>query len=302
MIPRHLRARSTTRPPAPTRAPGPAANVWRPEKFTATRTTHDTDTDDTAADYDRPLPFYTRADAIADGLLIEVLRRLCEQFRLPAQTLVTDQLWADAIGTAAHRKPPAPTTRAPWPGDGLPEAVRGRLVDLLWLIHAYREADPGRSLATTVVLWRVPAHLAPSAVGDQADPIRVTCTIHAGDCGETVATLAHAFTDTAGTFHLEGDRARQWPAVRFDADTPAGYARPVVTVETLAAMLTAAAGTHPADPPEVEAAWTDYGWIQVATGGQYRTLTPADGERGIYPLGPLGWPLRRSPADPSTTR
>ena len=300
MIPRHQRARSTTRPAAPARATGPAANVWRPEKFAATRTTDHTAFDPAAADDpDRPIPYYTRADAIADGLLVEVPRRLCEQFRLPAQTLVTDQLWADAIATAAHRKPPAPTTLPPWPGDGLPDEVCGRLVDLLWLIAGYREADPGRSLATTVVLWRVPAHLALSAEGVPADPIRVTCTVHAGDCGETVATLAHTFTATAGTFYLDGDPAQRWPAVRFDPDTPAGYARPVVTVETLAAMLTAA-GTHPADPPDVEAVWTDDGWVHVATGGQYRTLKPADGERGIYPLGPLGWPLRRSPADPAT--
>ena len=225
---------------------------------------------------------------------------MCEQFRLPAQTVITDQLWADAIATAAHPKPPAPTTRPPWPADGLPDEVRGRLIDLLWLTHAYRETDPGRPLATTFVLWRVPARLAPSSGENQADPIRVTCTIHAGDCGETVATLSHAFTDTAGTFHLEGDPDRQWPAVRFDPDGPDGCARPVVTVETLAAMLTAAARTHPADPPDVEAVWTDYGWVHVATAGKYRTLKPADGQRGIYPLGPLGWPLRRNPADPAT--
>ena len=302
MIPRHLRARSTTRPTAPGRATGPAANVFRPDKFAATRTTDDSAADPAAADYDRPIPYYTRADAIADGLLIEVPRRLCEQFRLPAQTLITDQLWADAIATAAHPKPPAPTTRAPWPGDGLPDEVGARLHDLLWLTHAYREADPGRSLATTFVLWRVPARYEPSIFGGHPEPVRVTCTIHAGDCGETVATLSHAFSDTAGTFHLDGDPARQWPAVRFDPDGPGGYARPVVTVETLAAMLTAATGTHPADPPEVEAVWTDYGWVQVATGGQYRTLKPAEGECGIYPLGPLGWPLRRNVADPPTTR
>lgn len=300
MIPRHLRARSTTRPAAPARAPGPAANVFRPEKFAATRATDDTPTT-METDQDRPIPFYTRADAIADGLLIEVPRRLCDLFRLPAQTLITDQLWGDAVATAAHPKPPAPTTRPPWPDDGLSDDVRGRLHDLLWLTHAYREADPGRALATTVVLWRVPARLASSAGGDLADPIRVTCTIHAGDCGETVATLSHAFTDTAGTFNLEGDPDRQWPAVRFDPDDPDGYARPVVTVETLAAMLTAAAGTHPADAPEVEAVWTDYGWVQVATGGHYRTLKPADEECWIYPLGPLGWPLRRNPGNPATT-
>ena len=306
MIPRHLRARSTTRPAIPARPPGPAVNVFRPEKSAATRTTDDTTPDpDPAApagDYDRPIPYYTRADAIADGLLVEVPRRLCEQFRLPAQTVITDQLWADAIATAAHPKPPAPTTRPPWPADGLPDEVRGRLVDLLWLTHAYRETDPGRPLAMTFVLWRVPARLAPSAGENPADPIRVTCTVHAGDCGETVATLSHAFTDTAGTFHLEGDPDRQWPAVRFDPDAPDGCARPVVTVETLAAMLTAAAGTNPADPPDVEANWThSYGWVHVATAGKYRTLKPADGQRGIYPLGPLGWPLRRSPTDQATT-
>ena len=298
----HSRNRPATHPAAPARATGPAANLWRPEKFAATRTTGDTAPDPAAAaaDYDRPIPYYTRADAVADGLLIELPRRLCDLFRLPAQTLVTDQLWADAVATAAHPKAPAPTGRAPWPGDGLPDDVRGRLVDLLWLTRAYLETDPGRSLATTFVLWRVPARLAPSAGGNQADPIRVTCTIHAGDHGETVATLAHAHTDTAGTFHLDGDPTRQWPAVRFDPDTPDGYTRPVVTVETLAAMLTAAAGTHPADPPEVQAVWTEHGWVHVATGGQYRTLAPADGQCGIYPLGPLGWPLHRSPADPAT--
>ena len=75
MIPRHLRARSTTRPATPARPPGPAVNVFRPKKSAATRTTDDTTPDpDPAApagDYDRPIPYYTRADAIADGLLVE---------------------------------------------------------------------------------------------------------------------------------------------------------------------------------------------------------------------------------------
>lgn len=296
MIPRSHRARSTTRPAAPAAPTGPTVNLWRPERFAATPTRHDIPA--AVVDLDRPIPYYTRADAIADGLLVEVPRRLCEHFRLPAQTVVTDQLWADAVATAAHRKPPAPTTRPRWPGDGLPEEVRGRLVDLLWLTSAYRETDPGRSLAVTFVLWRVPAHLPPSVVGGLADPIRVSCTIHAGDCGETVATLSHASSQTAGRFHLESEPDRHWPAVRFERDHTDGYARPVVTVETLTAMLTAAAGTHPTDPPEVEAVWADSGWVHVNVGGRRDTLKPAGDEPGIYPLGPLGWPLRRT-AEPN---
>lgn len=286
----HSHTRPTNRPAViPARRDRPAANVYRPEKFAAQ--TFGQDTAAVLADPDRPIPHYSRADAIADGLLIEVPRNLTANFRLPAQTVITGQLWADAVATAAHPNPPAPA-RPVWPGDGLPADVRDRLVDLLWLAYAYRATEPGRVLAHTFVLWRVPALLAPSTGGDEATPIRVTCTVHAGDCGEVVATIAHAGAETAGTFHLAGEPSRAWPAVRFDPDTVDGYARPVVTVETLAAILTDAAGTHPADPPEVDAEWTDQGWVRVDTGGAVHTLKPS--EPGIYPLGALGWPLLRT--------
>ena len=55
-------------------------------------------------EHDRPLTsIYTRADAVADGLLIEVPRQLAEEYRIPAprSVAVTAQLWCAAVATAA---------------------------------------------------------------------------------------------------------------------------------------------------------------------------------------------------------
>ena len=253
-------------------------------------------------EHDRPLTsIYTRADAVADGLLIEVPRQLAEEYRIPAprSVAVTAQLWCAAVATATYPQPLAPYV---WP-QVYPYEVRERLAHLLWHARSSYEADPARSHRQTFVLWHTPAaradattpaHVAPGS--PNVDPIRVRLTLTEGDHGETVATLAHAPADEVGRFHLDTGPDTAWPAVSYGPDSTTGDARPLVTIETLSAILDHA-NADVTRPPEIEAWWSSDGRVTIGQGGRDVTLTPYPDAAvfgpGVYPLGPLGWPLRR---------
>ncbi|WP_188944619.1 hypothetical protein [Nakamurella endophytica] len=244
------------------------------------------------------MSIYSRADAIADGLLIETPRQLWAEFRIPGPAAVTAQLWAETVATATYPQPPAPD--AP---PVLPFEVRARLEALLWQARTVYETDPRRRHRQTFVAWRIPGPLADASTPGRvhpdehpdARPVRVAFTIGPGDCGETVATLAHAHTGGVGRFHLaDDDPAVTWPAAGWEPDSATGDARPLVTIEVLQAMLDHAAA-DPTRPPEVEAQWWRDGTVTIDAGGRCITLRPdPTGDAGIYPLGPLGWPLRRT--------
>ena len=250
--------------------------------------------------HDRPVSaLYSRADAVADGLLIETPRELTEAFRIPGPLAVTAQLWADAVATGTY---PDPQPAYVWP-QVWPFEVRQRLSHLLRLARTAYETDPRRSHAQVFVGWRIPARHAdattPADVRDPDDhsdarPIRVQLTLSAGDHGETVATLAHAPAAEVGRFYLDdGDPDTTWPAVGYRPDGPAGDACPLVTIATLSAIIDAAAADV-TRPPQVEAYWWRNGQVTVATNGSDVTLSPDPvAGPGIYSLAGLGWPLRR---------
>lgn len=250
--------------------------------------------------HDRPLTAaYTRADAVADGLLIETPRELTEQHRIPGPLAVTAQLWADAIATASY---PDALPAYVWP-QVWPFEVRERLTHLLRLARTAYETDQLRSHRQVFVAWRIPARHAdastPADVRDSDDhsdarPIRVALTLSAGDHGETVATLAHATAAEVGRFRLDGDESgATWSAAGYEQDSPAGDVCPLVTVATLAALIDSAAADV-TRPPEVEAYWWRNGQVTVSTNGSDVILSPDPvAGPGMYRLGALGWPLRR---------
>ena len=277
------------------RFPGPS--VPTPDTCTSRRTRPQF-----GPEHDRPLTsIYTRADAIADGLLVEVPRHIAEEHRIPAyrSVAVTAQLWGDAVATSTYPQPLPPTA---WPLC-YPYEVQARLDHLLWHARAAYEADPARAHQQTFVLWHTPAERAdattPARVAAgcaEVDPIRVRFTLSQGDHGETVATLAHEPGVEVGRFNLDGDRGISWPAVQFDPDSPDGYARPLVSIETLYSILDYA-NADVTRPPELDVWWTSTGRVTIGGNGPDVTLSPAPVDAvtgpGLYQLGPLGWPLRR---------
>ena len=123
---------------------------------------------------------YTRADAITDGLLIPVPRKVVDLYRLPWPVAITSTVWADAIDwpdAAIAARPGTPHRH---------ESIEGRLADVLFLIKAAHETKPTRSVHP-FTLWRVP----PTQPTRHARPLRLTLTVHPGDHDEPVATLAH---------------------------------------------------------------------------------------------------------------
>lgn len=128
---------------------------------------------------------YTRADAIADGLLVQVPRTLLELYRLPWPLAITSAVWTDAIAwpdTAHTARPGTPRHH---------ESAEGRLADVLFLTTTtHQVARPGRT-AHPFTLWRIP----PNQPTHHPRPLRLTLTVHpdddAADRVDVVATLAH---------------------------------------------------------------------------------------------------------------
>jgi hypothetical protein len=104
---------------------------------------------------------------------------------LPWPVAVTARAWLDTIA----RPPILPEQHhQPQPY----ESEEGRLLDLLWMVKtAHETSRPQRRRGSghryQLTLWRVSAP-APSR---KAQPVRLTLTVHTGDLGEPVATLAH---------------------------------------------------------------------------------------------------------------
>lgn len=142
---------------------------------------------------------YTRADAITDGLLVPVPPKLVDLYRLPWPLAVTATAWADAIDwpPSAHQARPGT--------DRHHESVEGRLADVLFMVKTHHEAKPGRA-EVPFTLWRV----APTAPIRHARPLRLTLTIHPGESGEPVATLAHTPPPRMPNIPASRDRLGQW--------------------------------------------------------------------------------------------
>jgi len=183
---------------------------------------------------------YCRADAIGNRSLVEVPRLLASAFRLPWPVAVTAQAWDEVIG---------------WPTEGTDLITAEQLVidvptesgRIAEVLHAAAQAyytDVARAHVQRFTIWRV----SPEHPTTRATPVRMTFTLHPGDHGETVATIARAATCRAGWFHL----TRQ-PWVRYQAAAfthRAGRLSPVVTPEVLDEIL--AHATDITEPPGLE--------------------------------------------------
>lgn len=211
---------------------------------------------------------YGRADAIADGLLIEVPARLSRQFHFTYPLAVSAQVWADAIAWDSPAEQGKPTRT------GQHESTR--ITEVLWAARQALYMNRTGSSTVRFVVLRVPP------VGPETRSLRVTLEIslYAGDCGETVATIrhAHATGEAAAWVVING---RAFPAVAVQTDST-GRAFPVVTVDVLDEVLSRLAGlgidTTPGEGGAVHVHHHD---------GLSVTLRPDAHEH--YPLQPLAW-------------
>lgn len=135
---------------------------------------------------------YCRADAITGRALVEVPGLLASAFRLPWPVAVTAQAWDDVIG---------------WPTEATDLITAEQLVidvptesgRIAEVLHAAAQAyytDVARAHVQQFTIWRV----SPEHPTTRATPVRMTFTLHPGDHGETVATIARATTARAGWF------------------------------------------------------------------------------------------------------
>ena len=224
------------------------------------------------------VPPYTRADAITDGLLIEVPDKLARTFRFSYPVAITQTAWHDTVAwdTRAEARKPRPTG----------QCETGRITEVLWAARQAAAGNPTGTHDIAFVVHRVPPH------GPLTRALRATLVlhIHRGDHGETVATIGPRHTQHAGRFHLAGDPATVWFAAAFDTDS-SGRTHPVVTADTLDAVLAHASDTT---------GTTGTGGIDVTPGtdgdvhvhqpgGITHTLRPDP--LGRYHLRPLDWPL-----------
>jgi len=122
---------------------------------------------------------YTRADAITDRLLIEIPPSLIHLYRLPWPVAVTAQAWADVIAWPT-------TAQQARPGQMRHESEEGRLFDVLFIAKTSHGSRP-RHIDYPFTIWRVP----PATPAHRRRPVRLVLSLHEGDHGETVATIAH---------------------------------------------------------------------------------------------------------------
>lgn len=227
------------------------------------------------------VPPYTRADAITDGLLIEVPQKLTRMFRFTCPVAVTQLAWHDAVAWDPHIEAGKPRPTG--------QSESARITEVLWAARQalYTNRTGGQDIR--FLIHRVPPH------GPQTHALRCNLVLHlhCGDHGETVATIAAAQVPMAGQFYLADDPATVWVATGFDTDT-SGRLSPVVTADTLDEIL--AAATDITDISNIEVTSGSDGSVHVhEPSGLTHTLRPD--QHGRYHLRPLDWPLVCRPSD-----
>lgn len=117
---------------------------------------------------------YSRAQAIEDGVLIDVTPQAAGQFRIPVA--LTTAVWADCVAWSD-----GDTART-----GAPQDEIGRLHDVLWMTWlAVKRADDDAD-RIQVVMYRIPHD---GDHGAEPQPVTLEAVCSPGDEGEPVVTI-----------------------------------------------------------------------------------------------------------------
>lgn len=118
---------------------------------------------------------YTRAEAIRDGVLIDVTDIARDAgFKVPVA--VTSAVWDDCVAWTEE-------TAARKPGTGQDE--NGRLWDVVYMASVYARTANGNESRIMVSLYRVPVY----GTSVLPEPVRLAMVIGPGDNGEPVITI-----------------------------------------------------------------------------------------------------------------
>ena len=126
---------------------------------------------------------YTRAQAVADGVLVAVDQTTAREAGFTIPVALTAAAWADCVAWSEQ------TEAAKTCGTGQDET--GRLWDVLWMARwAARKAGPGASQVRFPLL-RVP----PTGSSVTARPVTLSLRVGPGDAGEPVVTISEPDED-----------------------------------------------------------------------------------------------------------
>jgi len=126
---------------------------------------------------------YTRAEALADGVLVAVPEALAREVGFVWPVALTAAAWADCVTW-----PQDPDSAPVWPAG---QDETGRLWDVLWMArHAIRQAAPGADRLPFSLL-RVP----PAGTSVTARPVTLSLLVGLGDGGEPVLTICEPGED-----------------------------------------------------------------------------------------------------------
>ncbi|MFC1405816.1 MULTISPECIES: DUF6573 family protein [Streptacidiphilus] len=125
--------------------------------------------------FGEPIDVYSRAQALADGVLFEATPSLCAEAGFMVPVALTAAAWADCVAwTEAD--------------DERQDAVQdqtGRLWDVLWMTRYAISRAPRGTVSLTVDLDRVPC----DGRSSRATTVRLIADIGPGDDGEPVITI-----------------------------------------------------------------------------------------------------------------
>lgn len=128
--------------------------------------------------FGEPIDVHTRAQALADGALVEVPAGIARESRFVVPIALTAAAWSDCVAWGD-----ADTERT-----GLIQDQTGRLRDVLTMAHlAVRRATGPAVVFTVARLPREPQPLAED--GPEAEEVQLVMHTRPGDQGEQVITI-----------------------------------------------------------------------------------------------------------------
>ena len=125
--------------------------------------------------FGEPIDTYSRAQALADGVMFAATPSLCHEAGFSVPVALTAAAWADCVAW----------TEADNERQDAVQDQTGRLWDVLWMTRCAISSAPRGLVSVTVDLHRVPC----DGRSTEASAVRLVAHIGPGDQGEPVITI-----------------------------------------------------------------------------------------------------------------